>query len=66
MLIEIQNKINRLKEAKAWLQTHLNADELVFSQLFPDVIQMIKEKTKEEVSAVQFVKEAPSSFVSFN
>ena len=76
MLEQIRNKINRLKEAKAWLQTHLNADEMSFKQLFSDVLEMINEKKQEEVVAVQpipvqvtptqYVKTAPtSSFVNF-
>lgn len=61
MLEQIRNKINRLKEAKAWLQTHFNSDEMTFKQLFSDVLEMINEKKQEEIKPVQLVKTGPSS-----
>ncbi len=66
MLEQIRRKIERLKEAKAWLQTHLNADEMTFTQLFSDVLDLINEKKQEQIKSPQLVKEGPSSFVSFN
>ena len=66
MLIEIRNKIERLKAAKAWLQTHLNADKLTFEQLFPDITEMLNESQKADIAAAQYVKESTSSFISFN
>lgn len=65
MLEQIRMKIIRLKEAKAWLQNHLNADEVTFKQLFADVMELINEKNHEE-KPIQLVKEGPnSSFVNF-
>lgn len=66
MLEQIRNKINRLKEAKAWLQTHLYADEMTFSKLFSDVLDLINEKAQEQIKSPQLVKEGQSSFVRFN
>lgn len=66
MLEQIRNKINRLKEAKAWLQTHLNSDEMTFKQLFSDVLEILNEKKQEEIKPVQLVKTGPnSSLVNF-
>ena len=66
MLEQIRMKITRLKEAKAWLQNHLNADEMSFKQLFSDVLEMLNEKRQEEIKPVQLVKNGPnSSFVNF-
>lgn len=66
MLEQIRMKITRLKEAKAWLQNHLNADEMSFNQLFSDVLEMLNEKKQEEIKPVQLVKNGPnSSFVNF-
>lgn len=66
MLEQIRMKITRLKEAKAWLQNHLNADEMSFKQLFSDVLEMLNEKKQEEIKPVQLVKNGPnSSFVNF-
>ena len=63
MLEQIRNKINRLKEAKAWLQTHLNSDKMTFKQLFSDVLEMINDEKQEEIKPVQLVKTGPSSSV---
>lgn len=66
MLEQIRMKITRLKEAKTWLQNHLNADEMSFKQLFSDVLEMLNEKKQEEIKPVQLVKNGPnSSFVNF-
>ena len=71
MLDLIRFKINRLKEAKAWLLSNTNANVETFKAKFSDVDEMISlikpvEIKPVEVQPVQYVKQKPtSSFVSF-
>lgn len=66
--MNIREIINRLKEAKAWALNNQilgMVDEKKFTELFSDVLNLIKTSKNKQETPIQYIKNKPNSFVNF-
>ncbi|MEI3529464.1 MAG: hypothetical protein V8Q75_00120 [Bacilli bacterium] len=66
--MSIRENINRLKEAKNWAlnnQVSGLVDNQRFTQLFSDVLDLLKISKSKQETPIQYVKNKANSFVNF-
>lgn len=66
--MNIRESINRLKEAKSWALNNQIlglVDEQKFTELFSDVLDLIKTNKNKQETPIQYIKNKPNSFVNF-
>lgn len=66
--MNIRENINRLREAKNWVlnnQVSGLVDKQQFTQLFSDVLDLLKTSKSKQETPIQYVKNKANSFVNF-
>lgn len=66
--MSIRENINRLKEAKNWVlnnQVSGLVDNQKFTQLFSDVLDLLRISKNKQETPIQYVKNKANSFVNF-